>query len=152
MDDYSAAELVTVLVGSNVEMWQPPTVLHLKGIPPSWVEESTEFILSPDDAGDNVCLNPGSEEYLRSYSVEKVPFKYAVPVLTGWDLTYDSCDHNVERIGVYLVEFEYVKAPNATHGTLNYTIFSTLRDDSDNGHLAQYKVSILGFNKLGQKD
>jgi hypothetical protein len=89
------------------------------------------------------------EEYLEFYTVEKVPFEYAIPVLTGWDLHYTDADHHVEQIGVYLVEFEYVKAPNATHGTLNYTIFSTLRDDSDNGHQAKYQVSVLGFNKLG---
>jgi len=53
------------------------------------------------------------------------------------------------RIGVYLVEFDYVKDPNAATGTLNYTIFSTLRDDSDNGHGAQYKVSVLGLNTRG---
>ena len=81
--------------------------------------------------------------------MEKVPYDYAIPVLTGWDLQYGCTDHEVERIGVYLVEFEYVKAPNAPTGTLNYTIFSTLRDDSDNGHAAQYKVSVLGFNGLG---
>ena len=81
--------------------------------------------------------------------MEKVPFDYAIPVLTGWDLSYVCTDHHVERIGVYLVEFEYVKDPAADTGTLNYTIFSTLRDDSDNGHAARYKVSILGLNGLG---
>jgi len=48
--------------------------------------------------------------------------------------------------GAYLADFEYVKDPNAATGTLHYTIFSTLRDDSDNGHAAKYKVSILGLN------
>ena len=81
--------------------------------------------------------------------MERVPYEYAIPVLTGWDMQYGCTDHHVERIGVYLVEFEYVKDPNAPTGTLNYTIFSTLRDDSDNGHDADYKVSVLGFNKLG---
>ena len=70
-------------------------------------------------------------------------------MLTGWDLQYECEDHHVERIEVFLANFEYVEDPTAATGTLNYTIFSTLRDDSDNGHIAKYKVSILGFNELG---
>ena len=42
-----------------------------------------------------------------------------------------------------------MKDPTANTGTLFYTVFSTLRDDSDNGHQAKYKVSILGLNGLG---
>ena len=146
---YDGAELVTILSGQSVKMWQPPTVLHLKGVPPDWVEEPTELNLSPEKPLG--CHKLTSEEHLEFYSVEKVPFDYAVPLLTGWDLSYVCDDHHVERVGVYLVEFEYVKNPNAPTGTLNYTIFSTLRDDSDNGHAAKYKVSILGLNALGGK-
>jgi hypothetical protein len=45
VDDYYAAELVSVLSGTSVEMWQSPTVLHLLGIPPR--EEEAELKLSP---------------------------------------------------------------------------------------------------------
>jgi hypothetical protein len=145
VDTYFGAEFVTVLSGQNVEMWQPRTVLHLTGT--SWVEEPTELNLSPDDSSCDGFVAP--EEYLEFYAVEKVPFDYAIPVLTGWDLSYVCPDHNVERIGAYLVEFDYVKDPTADTGTLRYTIFSTLRDDSDHGHAARYKVSILGLNGLG---
>ena len=77
-----------------------------------------------------------------------MPFDYAVPVLTGWDLSYVCTDHHVKRMGAYLVDFAYVKGPAAATGTLNYTVFSTLRDDSDNGHAARYKVNILGLNAM----
>ena len=63
-----------------------------------------------------------------------MPFDYAIPVLTGWDLSVCLSRPRVERIGVYLVEFEYVKDDKTATGTLHYTIFSTLRDDSDHGH------------------
>ena len=79
-------------------------------------------------------MGNGNEEHLESYAVERLQFDYAVPVLTGWDMQYACEDHEIERIGVYLVEFEYYKDPNAPTGTLYYTIFSTMRDDSDNGH------------------
>ena len=147
---YNGAELVTILSGQSVEMWQPRTVLHLTGIPTNWVSEPTQLNLQPAQPGGVGCQPVGfSEEYLEFYSVENVPYDYAIPVLTGWNLQYGCTDHHVERIGAYLVEFDYVKEPNANTGTLNYTIFSTLRDDSDNGHSAKYKVSILGLNALG---
>ena len=82
--------------------------------------------------------------------MERVPYEYAIPVLTGWDLQYECTDHEVERIGVYLVEFEYVKDPNAPTGTLNYTIFSTLRDDSDNGHAARVQGQRSGVQQTGR--
>lgn len=147
---YGGAELVTVLSGKSVEMWQPRSVLHWKGTPPDWVDEPTQLNLSPAEPCGFGCVGNGNEEHLESYSVEKVPYDYAIPVLTGWDMQYATTDHHIERVGVYLVEFDYVKDPNADTGTLNYTIFSTMRDDSDNGHYnPKYKVSVLGLNALG---
>jgi hypothetical protein len=147
MHKYIGSELVTILSGESVEMWQPRSVLHLQGM--DWVEEPTQLILKPVEPS-GVCLGNGQEERLESYAVERVPYDYAIPVLTGWNMQYQCTDHEVERIGVYLVEFEYVKDPNATTGTLHYTIFSTMRDDSDNGHYGpKYKVSVLGLNELG---
>lgn len=145
---YNAAELVTILSGKSVEMWQPRSVLHWTGT--DWVDEPTQLILKPAQPCGIGCVGNGNEEHLEVYSVEKVPYDYAIPVLTGWDMQYATTDHEIERIGIYLVEFDYVKDPNADTGTLNYTIFSTMRDDSDNGHYdPKYKVSILGFNTLG---
>jgi hypothetical protein len=146
--DHEQAEIVTIMSGQSVYMWQPRSVVHLIG--PKWVEEPTEMILQPAEPVGFGCVGNGQEEHLEFYAVERVPYDYAIPVLTGWDMPYACEDRHVERIGVYLVEFEYVKDPNAPTGTLHYTIFSTMRDDSDNGHyLPRYKVSVLGFNVLG---
>jgi hypothetical protein len=152
---YHAAELVTVLSGQDVELWQPPTVLHLAGTYPNGehVNELNLHALEPCGGWWPVwpsCIGNGEKQYTESYSVENVPFEYAVPVLTGWDLQYVTEDHHVKRIGVYLVEFEYVPDPKTNTGTLHYTISSTLKDDSGNGHGAKYQVSILGFNKLDE--
>jgi hypothetical protein len=144
VDDYLAAEFVTVLSGPSVELWQPPTVLHVVGA--SLVEEPTELNLRPQRPS-SFCSD--FEEHLDHYVVKDVKFDYAIPVLTGWDLSYACDDHHVERIGAYLVEFHYEKDPTVDTGTLYYTMFSTLRDDSDNGHFRRYKVSILGLTGLG---
>ena len=146
--EYNAAELVTILSGQSVEMWQPRSVLHLTDT--DWVEEPTELILQPAEPGGFGLCGDGHEEYLEFYSVEKVPFDYAIPVLTGWDMQYGCTDHEIERIGVFLVDFEYVKDPNAPTGTLNYTIFSTLRDDSDNGHDRAVQGQRSGVQRTGR--
>jgi hypothetical protein len=138
-DGMGAAEFVTVLSGSGVELWQPPTVQHFVGA--AWDKESNELDLSPERPSDSCGA---SEEYFELYRVEDVPFDYAIPVLTGWDLSYGCDDHNVEQIGVYIVEFDY----DAASRTLQYTVFSNLRDDSSNGHDARYQVGILGLNGL----
>jgi hypothetical protein len=143
-DGHEAAAFVTVLSGQSVELWQPPTVQHLIGA--QWVEEPTELNLSPE--GPSSFCND-TEQFLEHYMV-KVEFDYAVPVLTGWDLSYECAEHHVERIGVYIVEFDYVKDPNAPTGTLHYTVFSTLRDDNNHGHAARYQVGILGLNGFGK--
>ena len=142
------AEIVTILSGQSVQMMQPRSVLHLIGS--NWVEEPTQMILEPAEPVGFTCVGNGPEEQLEVYAYERLEFDYAIPVLTGWDMQYACEDHEIERVGVYLVEFEYIKDPNAATGTLHYTIFSTMRDDSDNGHyLPRYKVSVLGFNALG---
>jgi hypothetical protein len=85
------------------------------------------------------------------FSVDNVPFDYAVPVLHSWQLQYPCSDHNVKKIGIWLSEFSYVKAPGAATGTLLYTIESTLADNAlfgANGGEASYNVSILGLNAL----
>ena len=47
---HKEAEIVTILSGQSVEMWQPRSVLHLIGA--NWVEEPTELILSPLSQAD----------------------------------------------------------------------------------------------------
>ena len=64
------------------------------------------------------------------FKVENVPFLYAIPVLTGWQLEYPCSDHHVETIGVWIKGFSYEKAPGAATGTLFYTIESILTDDA----------------------
>jgi hypothetical protein len=80
--------------------------------------------------------------------VQNVPFDYAVPMLTGWELGYLCSDHHVRHAGVWLTGFTYVKDPNAATGTLLYSVASILDDDSDNASYAKNQVSILGFNVL----
>jgi hypothetical protein len=68
-------------------------------------------------------------------------------MLFGWQVEYPCSDHHVKKIGVWLEDFSYEKAPGAT-GTLFYTIASTLADAAllgIHGGEAQYTVSVLGL-------
>jgi len=103
---HDPAEIVTIMSGQSVEMWQPRSVLHL--IETNMVEEPTDLNLKPAEP-INGCIFDGLEEYQEFYVVENVPFDYAIPALTGWDLQYECTNHEVERIGVFLADFEYVK-------------------------------------------
>jgi hypothetical protein len=100
-------------------------------------------------------VEPDSGSVLQHvhFSIDNVPFDYAVPVLTGWQLAYLQSDHHVETIGVWIKGFSYEKAPGAATGTLLYEIESTLHDNPaicpKKRGLASYKVSVLGLNRIG---
>jgi hypothetical protein len=151
--DYRGAELVSVLSGPGVQMWHPDTVLRcVDAVNCEEVHNTVPLTPNNDPAtfpercvGENSGTVPADNHPIQ-FKVENVPFPYAVPVLTGWQLEYPCSDHQVENIGVYLVGFHY---DNQTR-TLFYTIVSTLDDEAFWGgqHTgeAQYAVSILGLN------
>jgi hypothetical protein len=151
--DYRGAELVSVLSGASVQMWHPDTVLRsLKG--EGFVSVSNTVPLTPNNdpaTFPEQCVGeapPEKQVGVAQFKVENVPFDYAVPVLTGWQLEYPCSDNHVEKIGVWISGFHY----DATWKTLFYTIESTLDDDAVLGQHtgeAQYAVSILGLNRAG---
>jgi hypothetical protein len=149
--DYYGAEIVSVLNGQGVQMLHPVKVLRWSDSLGRWLLQSNSVPLTPH-APEGVGCVGGEELTQTQYSVQHVPFDYAVPVLTGWQLEYPCSDHHVKTIGVWLKGFSYVKAPGATTGTLFYTIESTLADAAlrgTNGGEAQHKISVLGLNRSG---
>jgi len=148
--DYYGAEMISILNGQGVQMLHPAKVLRWSDSLGRWQLQSNTVPLSPHEPEGLGCV--GGEELIQTrYSVQNVPFDYAVPVLTGWQLEYPCSDHHVKKIGVWLTEFSYVRAPGAPTGTLYYTVESTLADEAffgDHGGEALYNVSILGLNTL----
>ena len=82
----------------------------------------------------------------------EVPFSYAVPMLTGWELTEPCDDMHVREIGAYIESFSFKPYPNGRSGLLGYTVVTRLSDD-DGGKLgrARNKVTILGLNPITPK-
>ena len=101
------------------------------------------------------CTALGDEKS-QTRKVDLVPFDLAIPVLTGWDLSYICSDQNVEEIGTWIESFNYepnqgevrTTAGMRPSGYLRYTIRSLLRDeDRNDSNRFRHRVSILGFDR-----
>lgn len=129
--DYGVGEIVSVIGGSDVDIVQPP------------------FTILPREDVSGGCIGEPSGIQTEEYAVENVPFEYAVPMLTGWELAYFCDDENVARIGIWITEFQYDKSAGESTGTLRYTLSSILRDrDGSPGHITNHRVSILGLKPV----
>jgi hypothetical protein len=134
--DYMFAELVSGMGGRDVGVMQPP------------------FSILPTDDGDsffNPCTtvsSPGvrSEDFV----IENVPFEYAIPMLSGWDLEYLCSDQHVKEIGIWIDQWSYQPPPlGASGGTLRYKLSSVLRDDDNNpDYFTGHKVTVLGLRPV----
>jgi hypothetical protein len=125
-------EYVAVLGGDDIAVVRPPF-----------------SILPAEDEEDlfSSCVAPDAEVKTEEYVIENLPFDYALPMLTGWNLTYSCDDEHVAEVGVWLEDFSYEKAPDAPTGTLRYTLGSVLRDKEDGpNHTIRHKVDVLGLN------
>jgi hypothetical protein len=144
---FFSAEVVEVMNGASVNMWQPTQVWHLVG--KSWVQEQPSFTLQAQSSLDTLCSVP-VKTAIDQYVVD-VPFSYAVPMLTGWKVGQRCRDSNVQQIGTYLDNFRFEPYPNGRSGRLSYTVVSILFDDSQ-GRLVDRgnKVTILGLNPITQ--
>ena len=76
--------------------------------------------------------------------MDGIPFEYAVPMLTGWDIGYTAGDQHVKEIGVWIDSFAYEYTPGAPAGRLRYKVSSVLHDDDSwPDNFFRHKVSVL---------
>ncbi|UFS71893.1 hypothetical protein LPW11_06785 [Geomonas sp. RF6] len=127
---YGFGHIASGLGGKDVGLIQPPF-----------------SILPHEDMGVfGACLGEASGQKTEDVVVDNVPFEYALPMLTGWNLYYGCDDEHVTEVGTWLDEFHYDKSPGTPTGTLHYKVSSILRDkDGSPGHAFSHKVTILGF-------
>lgn len=98
--------------------------------------------------------SPSTGEITRDVVIEGIPFDYAIPMLSGWNLSYDFGDEHVEKVGVWLSDIEYDPpqpsgsggVPELSGGTLRYKITSVLKDDGSPSYFVDHNVHILGFS------
>ena len=129
--DYSFGEMVSGLGGSDVGIIQPPF-----------------SILPVEDEGIG-CVSSGSGLKTEGFVIEKVPYKHAIPMLTGWELHYDCGGEHVKEIGIWIDEIHYDKDPNAQTGKLSYKLSSILKDkNNDPNFQFRHKVTVLGLQAV----
>ena len=121
---YSFAELVSGMGGSDVNIIQPA------------------FSIQP--RGTSNIVPQGSGVITEEVVVDNIPYKYAIPMLTGWDIGYEGSDQHVKQIGIWIDEIKWT--PNDPTRTLRYKVSSVVRDnDTDPANYFRHKVTILGL-------
>jgi hypothetical protein len=148
-EQFSSAETVAVMTGPSVSFLEPQTVYHWIRAPRAgaWRSEAVNFEFQPHAGeGGPFCVDSASSNRFAGgdYAVS-VPFSYAVPMLTGWQVDGGCHDHHVAQVGTYIDHFSFVPDSSGTRGTLYYTIESSFTDDDGGWNNPQYKVTILGL-------
>jgi hypothetical protein len=145
-NDYYGGELAELLGYTSVSEWHPGSVQRDQGY--AWVAQDNAVSLAPREADEFFCAQAGNASRVEYYKIEGVPFHYAVPVLTGWELGYLCADHHVRQIAAAISDFSYVRDANASSGTLYYTLATSLTDDSNYSY-ANARVDVLGLQGVG---
>ena len=137
---FSSAEIVDVLNGPGVTTWEPTVVSRFEASPfGHWVPEQVDFQLRPKASAGfgEGCIANQTDEIAKHYQVE-VPFPYAVPMLTGWQLDQPCNDTDITKIGVYLENFSFTPYANGEGGFLRYTVVGRLTN-GDEGRLSDLR-------------
>ena len=128
--DYFFTELVSEMGGSDVSVIEPP------------------FCILPVEDGDIGTGAIGDAGVIIEEKViNNIPYAYAIPMLTGWDIGYAVGDQHVKEIGVSLDEFQWQL--NDPQRVLRYKVSSVVRDRDDSpANFFRHRVTILGLRPL----
>jgi hypothetical protein len=126
--DYLFGEMVSAASGNDVAVIEPP------------------FSIIPEPVISCVS-GPGPAVRSEEVEIDNIPYEYAIPMLTGWDLQYDCDDNNVTEMGIWIDEWNY----DRSIGKLRYKLSSSLRDeDSKPDFVTRHKVSVLGIKPVSR--
>lgn len=133
---YKFGEMVSGLGGTDVGIIQPPfSILPI---------ESHGFF--------GVCIGEPPGVKSQEFIIKNIPYEYAMPMLTGWELGYRCDDEHVTEIGTWIDDIHYIKSPGSSLGTLSYRLSSILRDkDGSPGHYFNHRVTVLGVKPTGSR-
>ena len=139
--------------------WVTQTLFKDNNTRPHWVKTraaliggnsvklSADFLaLNPLSGKSNSCRS-GVEGIVRTetFRINDLPYDYAIPMLTGWDLNYECDDQRVQRAGIWIHDIRFDMRSHA----LEYKISSILRDrNGAPGFNAVHRVSVLGLNRI----
>lgn len=128
--DYRFSEVVSGMSGGDVRIIQPPYSL-----------------LPRNNTGIFGACNGSIHN--AEFVVEKIPFQYAIPVLSGWELGFLCNDHHITNMGIRIEDWSYVIDPVTNLGTLRYKLSSAFNDkNNDDPNYSNHKITIIGFRDL----
>ena len=144
--------------GGNLH-WVTQTIFKDNSVRTHWIETRAALIggssveqrpellpLNPRSGGSEICRNRGDGE-VRTETIRlyDIPYDYAVPMLTGWDLSYECDDQHVQRVGIWIHDIRFDPATNG----LEYKLSSILRDRNGNPDFnTTHRITVLGLNSL----
>lgn len=129
---YGFGEMVSGLTGTDLGIIEPP------------------FSVLPLSGADGATSSGGVRT--AKFTVTNIPYNYAIPVLSGWDLGYLTSDNHVREGGIWIDNIHYDKTPTALTGTLTYELSAVLRDnDNWPDFFSRHKVTVLGFQAATAK-
>ena len=145
-DDFTAAEAVSAVAGTDVGLIHPPFSIMPR--PFLTIDKDKDALIE--------CLKafrgqkPGTEDISIERIIENVPFQHAVPVLLGWDVGFACASDDLKEVGVQIADFDYVINPGDSTGTLHVTLTSTAfgGDNASHENYARFNVGILGFKRI----
>jgi hypothetical protein len=144
---FRSAELVSVLRGQSVRQFQPQHARIESGHgSPATVVNDIKLKARDDRSCGAVVGTPPVKQ--RTMAVTTPPYRWAMPMLTGWDLAEICDDEHKRRVGVWISDFSYSRAPGESVGTLRYTISSTFVDKEPLGFVDALQIDVLGFDMV----
>jgi hypothetical protein len=123
--------MVSGMAGSDVGIIQPP------------------FSVLPQESSWGCAYIGSAAVTEEKFDIENVPYQFAIPMLTGWNLQYDCNDEHVKEIGMWISDWSYDPPATGAGGTLHYSLFSILRDnDNEPPYMHDHKVTVLGLRPI----
>lgn len=93
----------------------------------------------------NCRKNTGGNVRTQTFRINDLPYDYAVPMLTGWDLSYECEHHRVQRAGIWIHDIRF--DPNSS--SMEYKVSAILRNqDGIPNFNNSHRVTIFGLNRL----
>ncbi|HXU21823.1 MAG TPA: hypothetical protein VN788_14670, partial [Verrucomicrobiae bacterium] len=136
--DYTFAEIVSGLGGSDVGLLQPPFSMLPNAA-------DTGFLGLYSTCGEQGAEPTTTEEH----TIENIPYQFAVPMLTGWNMQYVCSDQHVKDVGIWIDDWSYQPPSGGNGGILHYKLSSILADDdSTRAHAVDHRITVLGLRGL----
>ncbi|MCB1984625.1 MAG: hypothetical protein H6936_07030 [Burkholderiales bacterium] len=138
--------------------WATQTIFKDNGTRTHWAKTRAALIggesvklradflpLNPRSGKTNICRNGvDGIVHTETFRIYDLPYDYAIPMLTGWDLNYECGDQHVQRAGIWIHDIRFDPESNG----LEYKLSSILRDRNGAPSFnTAHRVSVLGLNR-----